>query len=537
MADQRLNFGTNTIQWKAVDACGNTSTCSVIVNINSVATAATVTVSPSSQQYSDQVNFVASVAPYNCSGAGDIGGTVTFKVGTQTVGSAPVINGTATLANVALLEAAPPTGQVAPTSPGSRTVTACFAGTDANYTVTNSTTTLGISCEDARAYYTGVCYASTSSPTSSTATVTLSATIKDISAAPGDPNYDTYGGDIRNARVTFINRDNNTIIASNVPVGLVNTADLTIGTAVYNWNVNITGDAQQFTIGVIVNNYYCRNSSDDDAVITVAKPLPDLFITGGGYLVLTNSAGMKAGDPGTRNNFGFNVKYNNSQTNLQGNINTIFRRMESGVLRVYQVKGNSMTSLNMNTACPKTAVFNGKANIQDITNPLLPQSIEGNATLQVKITDMGDPGNNDRIAITVWNKSGGVWFTSNWDGTKTIEQLVSGGNIKVHGGSACTATFTVAAGTNVQKEMLPASTPFLVKAHPNPTRHSFTVHVETNNLRDKIMIKVWDIAGRLTYTASAGGHSYTFGENFVTGVYIVEVRQGDKRSLIKLIKQ
>ena len=114
---------------------------------------------------------------------------------------------------------------------------------------------------------------------------------------------------------------------------------------------------------------------------------------------------------------------------------------------------------------------------------------------------------------------------------------MNGGNIKVHGGSACTATFTVAAGTNVQKEMLPASTPFLVKAHPNPTRHSFTVHVETNNLRDKIMIKVWDIAGRLTYTASAGGHSYTFGENFVTGVYIVEVRQGDKRSLIKLIKQ
>src|SRR5207247_3714195 len=101
------------------------------------------------------------------------------------------------------------------------------------------------------------------------------------------------------------------------------------------------------------------------------------MITGGGYLALQNSAGTIAGGPGTKNNFGFNVKYNKSGTSLQGNINAIVR---SGAL-VYQIKGNSMTSLSVNAAT-KAAVFNGKASIQNITNPLSPVSVDGTATLQ-----------------------------------------------------------------------------------------------------------------------------------------------------------
>ena len=65
-------------------------------------------------------------------------------------------------------------------------------------------------------------------------------------------------------------------------------------------------------------------------------------------------------------------------------------------------------------------------------NPLLPVSIDGNATLQVTMTDAGEPGSSDAVAITVWNKSGGIWFSSKWDGTKTVEQLLGGGNLVVH---------------------------------------------------------------------------------------------------------
>jgi hypothetical protein len=57
--------------------------------------------------------------------------------------------------------------------------------------------------------------------------------------------------------------------------------------------------------------------------------------------------------------------------------------------------------------------------------------VDGNATLQVTMTDKGEPGTGDTIGITVWNKSGGLWLASNWDGTKTLEQVLGGGNLVV----------------------------------------------------------------------------------------------------------
>jgi MBG domain (YGX type) len=315
-------------------------------------------------------------------------------------------------------------------APGPYTITPSGLASN-NYAITFKSSTLTVTQEDARAYYTGLMYTTISSPTSSTATVTLSATIKDITAVPSDPAYDTYLGDIRNAKVTFINRDTNAVIALNVPVGLVTSADTKTGTATYNWNVNIgTGDSAQYTIGIIVNGYYTRNASDEDTIVTVSKPIPG-SINGGGYLVMQTSAGLYPGGVGTKNNFGFNVK-NDSKSSPKGNINTIVRN--GG--RVYQIRGNAMTSLTTKPANPPTipygtATFNGKANIQDIPNPILPISIDGNATLQVTMTDQGEPGSTDSIAITVWNKSGGVWFSSNWNGTKTIEQTLGGGNLQV----------------------------------------------------------------------------------------------------------
>ena len=164
-----------------------------------------------------------------------------------------------------------------------------------------------------------------------------------------------------------------------------------------------------------------------------------------GFLWIANSGGLYPASAGTKNNFGFNVKYNSGGTTLHGNINTIFL---NGA-RVYQIKGNAMTSLAVtqlqsngtwSSGCPNgatstapcKAIFNGKANIQDITDPLNAISIDGNATLQVSMTDDGQPGKNDTIAITVWNKSGGMFFSSDWDGKTTLEKILGGGSLSVH---------------------------------------------------------------------------------------------------------
>jgi hypothetical protein len=462
-------FGTTTITWKATDPSGNFVTCTQNINISNVTTTTTVMVSPSSQQYSDQVTLTATVT--NCGFAAN-GGIVTFIVtsstgNTQTVGTAPVIAGVATL-TIALLETdalsttTPPAGVMAP---GVKTVSAIFGGTaTASASTSTATNNLTITKEDAGVYYTGSMFVSTSSTSASTASVLLSATVKDITAV--SPLTDNKPGDIRNARVRFVNRDlTATAITSATSAtgyyisdwltpGLVNAADTKTGVVTANWTASIgNSDAQQFTLGVIVDyGYYTRNASDDDAVITVSKPLTD-FVTGGGYIIMTDATGAANPGNGKRNNFGFNIKRTKNGV-LQGNINTIIRTADN---KVIQVKGNAMSSLSVSPALansPAKAVFVGKANIQDITDPLNVISIAGNQTLQVSMTDRGEPGFADDISIIVY-RDANVYFSSNWNGTSTQLQVLDGGNIKVHS-TANYVTGTANSITTIASSLNPA---------------------------------------------------------------------------------
>ncbi|TMD34949.1 MAG: hypothetical protein E6I95_04810, partial [Chloroflexi bacterium] len=421
----------------------NPSQSTAILTINKKPTTTVETNSPGSLQYSDQVAFSATVSPASVPGV-QLTGTVQFTIGTTSYGSASIDNtGLAKLAPQQIFLA-----------PATYSVKATFTPTDtANFLGSAGSSSLTITQEDARAYYTGALLASTGSINSTSANVTLAATIKDITAlGPTDSAYDAYPGDIRNATVTFVNRDAGGAVLCTASVGLVSLSDPTVGTATCTstpLTASSTAGGTPYRIGIIVGGYYTRNSPMyDDMVINVYIPQSN-FITGGGYLINSSSAGQYPGAPGQRTNFGFNVKYNKSGTNLQGNINVIIRN--NG--RVYQIKGNSMTSLVINycpnsptpcsapvspctgtasATCPIVATFNGKASIQDITDPLNPISIDGNATLQVTMTDYGSPGTSDTIGITVWNKSGGMWYASNWNGTKTMEQKLDGGALSVH---------------------------------------------------------------------------------------------------------
>ena len=390
--------------------------------ITKIATNLTLS-TPSTTQYSDKVDLTATLKRGTAPLAGK---TVKFNVGpTSPSGQAQETEATTDSNGVAS------TTLKINQDAGSPGVKASYAG-DSNLGYSSDTKPFTVAKEDARANYTGSLFTSTSSATSSTGKVSLAATVRDITAVTGDPAYDSDEGDIRNAKVTFVNADNGAALSTgctNLPVGLVSSSDTKTGTSTCDWTADIgTADSKQFTIGIKVTGpRYDRYSSTDHAVVTVSKPINSM-ITGGGFLVNQSSAGQMAGATGQRTNFGFNVKYNNAKTNLQGNINTIVRNGS----KVYQIKGNSMTSLSTNTtSSPKAATFQGKASIQDITNPLNPVSVDGNATLKVTMSDYGEPGSSDKIGITVWNKSGGTWFSSKWSGTATLEQPLDGGNLVV----------------------------------------------------------------------------------------------------------
>src|SRR5207247_3910608 len=111
------------------------------------------------------------------------------------------------------------------------------------------------------------------------------------------------------------------------------------GGSQYEIGIRVCSD----NVGYSVGNYV-RDAGDDDTTIVVALPLTSNFITGGGYLLNpTNTAGTYSGDANRKTNFGFNVKYNKTGTNLQGNINIIDRKGS----KVYQFKSNSLTSLGV----------------------------------------------------------------------------------------------------------------------------------------------------------------------------------------------
>jgi hypothetical protein len=473
----------------------------------------------------------------------DLGGrTITFTIGTQT--ATAITNGAGVAATTLVISQAPTNYPVGVSFDGS---------SDLVYQSSTLTQAppLVVNKEDARAYYTGSLFVSTSGTTASTATVNLSATIKDITAVSGDAAYDAFAGDIRKAKVMFVNRD-----AGNAPISgwltpvLVSATDLKTGTITFSWAVNIgTQNSQSYNIGIVVDapGYYTQNVAEDDQIITVSKPLLD-FVTGGGYLVLQTSAGPKAGNVGSRNNFGFSVKYNKNGTNLQGNINAIVRRTESdGKLHTNQIKGNAMTSLSINTATTTmhphpTAVFYGKASIQDITNPLAAVSVDGGASLHVTMTDRGEPGNTDGIAITLWNKNGGLWFSSNWNSTTTIEQTLAAGNLKVSTNRSFSSGSTLSNNLSLINQSSVIQEPYTgklnVRVSPNPSSSYFTLHTQSGS--DKpLQVKTMDALGREIESREGIPASGTFmlGGNYRPGIYFTQVIQGSVRVTIKLIKQ
>ena len=79
---------------------------------------------------------------------------------------------------------------------------------------------------------------------------------------------------------------------------------------------------------------------------------------------------------------------------------------------------------------------------------------------------------------------------------------------------------------------------FEVKAWPNPSTQYFNLNVESSNKDEQVVVKVFDISGRQVYVAKgAANNNFRFGENFISGVYIVEVSQSGQRRQLKMLKQ
>ena len=76
-----------------------------------------------------------------------------------------------------------------------------------------------------------------------------------------------------------------------------------------------------------------------------------------------------------------------------------------------------------------------------------------------------------------------------------------------------------------------------INAYPNPTANEFILSLEGYS-NDNINITVTDIMGRKIYQAAGNGKQlYKFGKDFSSGLYNVQVVQGNDKKSIRIVKQ
>lgn len=293
--------------------------------------------------------------------------------------------------------------------------------------------------QNATSLYTGSLFFWTTSSTSSTATLTLSATIRDTFAyCPGD---------ITKAKVSFYISTGGSFSpvssAQNLPVGLVNPTDTSVGTASAISQYNIGNDQSvTLTVRVVVTGQYNLNTTTYDQLITIGKPGTARSLMGGGLVRNEGNPFPANGFLGLNSiesSFGSQVKYNNGGTNPQGQVQVYIRSCnkadgsidpncnpsDSKTHHVYFIKSNSISELS---TIGGSASFGSKTNVSEVLANGTKIGLDGGGTMQIVFTPKGATIPRDMyvgssaicanqqgcVSITAYKSAGGVWYSSAW---------------------------------------------------------------------------------------------------------------------------
>jgi hypothetical protein len=249
----------------------------------------------------------------------------------------------------------------------------------------------------------------TSGNSSTTAQVTLTASVQDPDGL----------GNIANATVTFKDLLTNKVLASGVKVTLVSNTDTKLGTA--NTIVTLSSSqygAQSYLIEVSLGGSYKNTQQttapSTDAAYQAAHPTVTVMIPsttnstlGAGAVNKTGAAPAGTLGDASSGTYSLGMSYNNKGTNPQGQIQLMLKRADG----MYYVKSNSITSVAF--VGGKDVTIYTKASIYKIDNSGAQTSIEGNVTLRVDAHDGGSSG--DLIGFTVLSsKDSTLFYSNNW---------------------------------------------------------------------------------------------------------------------------
>ena len=307
-----------------------------------------------------------------------------------------------------------------------------------NYTITYQPGTLTVRPDEGRVAYIGQTLFVTSGASSTTAQVTLTASVQDVDGI----------GNIGNSTVTFTDVLSGKVLASGVKVTPVSNTDTSTGTA--NTVVTLsTGQygAQQYLIQVQLNGSYINaqqltreahplgtaevGSDPYNAAhptVTVMIPQTVNSMQGAARIDRTNATPAGLYGDAKSANYTIGMKYNKGGTNPQEQVQLILHRSDG----TYYVKSNSISSVafsNPVNGVNKDVTIYTKASVYKVVDGVM-TSVEGNVTLRVDARDRGTTG--DTIGFTVLSsKDSSLYYSNNWtydEATKswrTVQQPVT----------------------------------------------------------------------------------------------------------------
>ena len=76
-----------------------------------------------------------------------------------------------------------------------------------------------------------------------------------------------------------------------------------------------------------------------------------------------------------------------------------------------------------------------------------------------------------------------------------------------------------------------------VMVYPNPTTSAYQLFVKSSKLSQTVKVRIVDIQGRIIKTFTFNSNeTIAFGSDLKAGVYMVEVREGDKVKTVRVVK-
>ena len=559
-----INQGTLTIRNKTSPNASAVSNYSVTFSpanftITAATTTTTLITSAGTLRYMDNLTMTAQIKPLNTGSA--LTGPVEFKIGSVTygtVGVVPVPVSTDGTVEATLIK------QVSEL-PGSYTITATFASTNSNYAGSNNSKALVVNPRNASpsnvnaGFYSGDVFAWTTSSTSSKATVTLIASLKDNEV----PN-----GDLRAAKVTFYYVNGLTLTpipsAKDIPVGLVDVNDGSVGFATATVQFDIgSNNALNYQVAVGVSGAYTNNPNNilSQATITVSKPVPGGYIVGGSQITNNQSNGYVKGQTDMNTDYQFDITYTKSGSNPKGKAKVTVRSYYKAdgtldkTLHTYVISTNAISTLNIakNSDGSATGNFTAKANLDEyFDDGRSSVAIEGGATFQMEAFQKDC---DQQVAITLFRKAGGIWFSSNWNGSKTVRQAV---NLKsvvfVAGGGTCSVLATssklasttpisdVDKGLNLRIKEPTLEQNIKLTAYPNPFGKQATIAFTLPTDEQNVTLDVFDLKGlriqRIYEGKAAANQTLEFGfngSNLPAGMYLLRLTTPGKVENFKMI--